>query len=271
MATRKVLADLDFLSQATAINLPAPVNGGDAANKTYVDNQIASVSAGLSWKASVRAATTAAGTLASDFENGDTLDGVTLATGDRILIKNQGTASENGIYEVQASGAPTRTADADTFNELEAAVVTVEEGTSNAGLSFRQTEVNGTIGASDNLWVQFTTTVPSATESVEGVAEIATQVETDAGSDDQRFITPLKLANWSGRTLKFAQDIGNGALTSIAVTHNFGTRDILVDVYATASPFDQVTVGVELTDTNTVTLCFDSAPATNAYRVVIHA
>lgn len=62
----------------------------------------------------VRVATTANGTLSTAFENGDTVDGVVLATGDRILIRRQTTASENGIYVVNASGAPTRATDFDT-------------------------------------------------------------------------------------------------------------------------------------------------------------
>lgn len=98
------------------------------ATKNYIDNKVA----GLSWKASVRAATTVAGTLASDFENGDTIDGVVLATGDRILIKNQASATENGIYIVAASGAPTRSTDANTGAELVNATVLVNEGTVNA-------------------------------------------------------------------------------------------------------------------------------------------
>lgn len=85
-----------------------------------------------SWKTVVRAASTANGTLATAFENGDTLDGVTLVTGDRILLKNQTTASENGIYTVNASGAPTRATDADTGAELVNATVPVSEGTANA-------------------------------------------------------------------------------------------------------------------------------------------
>lgn len=93
--------------------------------KTYVDAKVA----GLSWKQAVRAATTAAGTLASGFENGDTIDGVTLATGDRILIKDQASGSENGIYTVNASGAPTRATDADSGAELVNASVYVSEGT----------------------------------------------------------------------------------------------------------------------------------------------
>jgi hypothetical protein len=86
----------------------------DAATKAYVD----SVAQGLNAKASVRVATTTAGTLASSFENGDTVDGVVLATNDRILIKNQVTGSENGIYTVNASGAPTRATDADVDAEV---------------------------------------------------------------------------------------------------------------------------------------------------------
>lgn len=85
-----------------------------------------------SFKEAVRAATTAAGTLASDFENGDTIDGVVLATGDRILVKNQADATENGIYLVAASGAPARTEDADTSADLIGAAVVVSEGTANA-------------------------------------------------------------------------------------------------------------------------------------------
>ena len=66
----------------------------------------------------VRAATTTNGILASDFDNGSTVDGLTLVTNDLILIKNQTTASENGVYVVQATGAPVRHSSADTFSEL---------------------------------------------------------------------------------------------------------------------------------------------------------
>ena len=88
-------ADGSTLAQLRVATTPS--NANDVASKSYVDATIN----GLDVKGSVRAATTAAGTLASDFENGDTLDGVTLATGDRILIKNQTDASENGVYVVR--------------------------------------------------------------------------------------------------------------------------------------------------------------------------
>jgi len=110
-------------------NVASPISGSDAANKTYVD----SVAVGLDLKSSVRVATTVAGTLASSFENGDVVDGVTLVTGNRILIKDQATASENGIYTINASGAPTRSTDADTNSEVTAGMFTfVEEGAVNA-------------------------------------------------------------------------------------------------------------------------------------------
>lgn len=84
------------------------------------------------WKSPpVRCATTVAGTLSSDYENGDVVDGVTLVTGDRILIKNQSTGSQNGIYTVNASGSPTRATDADTGDEMYGATVFVSEGTVN--------------------------------------------------------------------------------------------------------------------------------------------
>jgi len=91
----------------------------------------------FSYKASCRVATTEAETLASDFVNGDTIDGVTLVTGDRVLIKNQGTGSENGIYTVNAAGAPTRAEDFNASSEVTGgAFVHVTEGTSNADKSF---------------------------------------------------------------------------------------------------------------------------------------
>jgi hypothetical protein len=87
-------------------------------------------------KASVRVATTTAGTITTAFENGDTVDGVVLATNDRILIKDQGTTAQNRIAVVQASGTPTRATDADTVAELIGATVYVREGTVNAGTAW---------------------------------------------------------------------------------------------------------------------------------------
>jgi hypothetical protein len=125
------LGSVATLASDTDATLAANSNANiptQAAVKSYVDNLVT----GLNWKHSVRAATAANAALATAYENGDTVDGVTLATGDRILLKNQTTGSENGIYTVNASGAPTRATDADTGLELVNATVLVEDGTANA-------------------------------------------------------------------------------------------------------------------------------------------
>jgi hypothetical protein len=89
---------------------------------------------GLPWKEAVYVATTVAGTLASSFEDGDTVDGVALTTGMRILIKNQAAARENGIYTINASGAPTRAYDFDDgATDVPGATVRVIAGTVNVG------------------------------------------------------------------------------------------------------------------------------------------
>ena len=98
-------------------------------SKEYVD----AVKQSLDIKDSVRVASTANIDIANDLENGDTLDGVTLATGDRVLLKNQSTASENGIYVVVASGAASRSEDANASADVTSGMfVWVEEGTANA-------------------------------------------------------------------------------------------------------------------------------------------
>jgi hypothetical protein len=131
-----------------------PTSAQDAATKNYVDTTVQ----GIDWKASVKAATTGAVTLASDLENGDVLDGVTLATGDRILVKDQVTGSQNGIYVVKVSGAPDRSTDADTGAEVTANfAVFVEQGTVNSDSGFTLTN-NGsvTIGSTALVFTQFT-------------------------------------------------------------------------------------------------------------------
>jgi Repeat of unknown function (DUF5907) len=116
------------LNSQRITSLADPTAAQDGATKAYVD----ALAQGLSPKDSVRVATTANGALATAYENGDAVDGVTLATGDRILLKDQTTAAENGIYTVNASGAPTRALDFDLGAEVRGATVWVEEGTANA-------------------------------------------------------------------------------------------------------------------------------------------
>jgi hypothetical protein len=142
------------LNSQKITGLATPTDATDAANKGYVDNAVV----GIDWKASVRAATTTNVTIASDLENGDTLDGVTLATGDRVLVKNQSTGSQNGIYVVKASGAPDRSTDADTGAELTSNfAVFVEEGTANADQGYVLTNDGAiTVGTTALTFTQFT-------------------------------------------------------------------------------------------------------------------
>jgi hypothetical protein len=125
------------------------------ATKAYVD----AIAQGLAWKAPVIAATTAAGTLASSFANGSVVDGVTLATGNRILIKNQASGSENGVYTANASGAPTRATDADTGAELVSAAVFVQSGTANADKAFVCTNDSITLGSTAITFTAFASVV----------------------------------------------------------------------------------------------------------------
>lgn len=104
----------------------------------------------------VRVATTANGTLATAYENGDTVDGVVLATGDRILLKDQTSGAENGIYTVNASGAPTRATDFDSDTEaLFGTYVKVTAGTTNAGRYYMlATNDFITLGTTAQTWTR---------------------------------------------------------------------------------------------------------------------
>jgi hypothetical protein len=259
---RRFFTDIDMQSASKITNLPDATQDGDAVRFS----QLKAAVEGLAWKDSCRVSTQATLNLASP---GGAIDGVTMATQDRVLVRSQTAGAENGIYIWNgAAVAMTRALDADSFPELEQAVVSIEEGSS-TGSTFRQTAVNGTLGTTTVTWATFGTSAPAASETTSGIAELATQAEVDAGTDDLRIVTPLKLATWSGRIKKFPQNIGDGSQTTYTVTHNLNTRDVVVRVFPNSGQYDDVEVDVQRTSVNAVALVFASAPAANAYRVVV--
>lgn len=259
---RKFFTDIDMQSVSKVVNVPSPTAAGDAVPKSYVDSAIE----GLAWKDSCRVATQANLNLASP---GAAVDGITMVSQDRVLVRAQTAGAENGIYVWNgASTAMTRSLDCSTFDELEQAVASIEEGTS-AGTTYRQTTANGTLGTTAVAWAVFGTSAPSASETTPGVAEVATQAEADAGTDDARFITPLKLKNSSLLLRKVSANIGDGSATTYTVTHNLNTRDVVVRVFPNSGQFDDVETDVQRTSVNAVAVVFATAPATNAYRVVV--
>lgn len=139
-------------NSANIINVADPTQAQHAATKSYVD----AVKQALDIKDSVRVATTANITIATALNANDTLDGVTLANGDRVLVKDQSSAGENGIYVVAAS--PARAADANTAAELTGGTfVFVEEGTVNGdnGFVFTHDGVPSNFGTTAMPVVQF--------------------------------------------------------------------------------------------------------------------
>ncbi len=135
------------VSGAAVTGLASPTNPGDAASKAYVD----SVAEGLDAKASCRVATTANITLSG----AQTIDGVAVVAGDRVLVKNQTTTSQNGIYVV-AVGSWTRASDANTWAELVSAFTFVEQGTTQTGNGYIATvAAGGTIDSTAVTWAQF--------------------------------------------------------------------------------------------------------------------
>lgn len=132
-------------------NLGTPTNGTDAATKAYVD----AVSEGLHVHQAARAAILTNVAIATALENGDTAGGVTLATGDRILLNGQTNGAENGIYVVQASGQALRATDFDTATEVDSGdFIFVSAGTY-ANTGWVQTLKPATIGTDPISFTQF--------------------------------------------------------------------------------------------------------------------
>lgn len=261
---KAVHSNFDLLNVSKIVNSPNPTAAQDVATKGYVDSAVE----GLAWKDNCRVATQANVSLASP---GATIDGVTMAVNDRVLVRAQTSQLENGIYLWNgAAVAMTRTADASTSDELEQAVATVDEGTS-AGATFRQTAVNFILGSVNVVWTSFGTAASTATTSAAGVVRLATQAEVDAGTDAATAVAPSTLGNWSGRVRKFPQTFGDGSATQFDITHNFNTNDVHVEVYRTTAPFDTILCDVGRNSVNVVRLNFASAPTSNQFRAVIWA
>jgi hypothetical protein len=246
-------------------SLGTPTASTDAANKSYVD----SVAQGLDTKASVVAATTTNGTLATAFANGQVIDGVTLATGNRILIKNQTDQTVNGIYTVNASGAPTRSTDMDAGSEFPSAYVFVEQGTVNADTGWVCTNNSVTLGSTNIVWAQFSGAgTYTASDGVLLTGSNFTGVVVASGGlavGATGFSLDTTIA-----VRKYAVSVGDGSATSYTVTHNLSTKDVTVAVYDNSSPYAEVLCDVQHTSTSAITLLFSVAPTSNQYRVVVH-
>lgn len=244
------------------INLLAPTLAGDAANKQYVDDSVA----GLAWKDAVRVATTAAGTLTTSFANASVVDGITLATGDRILVKDQAAGAENGLYTVNATGAPTRSVDADTASDFQGAAVFVANGTTNGGTRW----VNSTTGTI----VLGTTALTfanfgggSSYTAGNGLTLATNDFNVGAGTGitvaaDSVGIDTTITARWKTAL------IGDGVATAIAYAHNLGNQFVITQLVEVAS-LAVIEADIVQTNANTVTITFAVAPAASAIRVIV--
>jgi hypothetical protein len=262
MATKQFLVDINLNNVAKVINSLEPTAAGDLATKGYVDNLLN----GMSWKAAVRVSPASNINIAIPTAS---IDGVAMSASDRVLLRAQSNGAENGIYIYNGpSSAMTRSDDANTSAEVQGMAVRVNEGPSAQDTTWIMVTDNITLGTTALSFTQLGSAAPSATETTSGIAEIATQVEADAGVDDQRFITPLKLANWSKRALSSGLTIGDGSATSYAITHSWNNRDYNITVYRNSGTFEEVEVEKQH-GLNSATIVFNSAPALNSFRLYI--
>ena len=218
-----------------------PTDAAHIATKGYVD----AARKGLDVKQSVRVATVGAINISADLEAGDLIDGVTLVAGDRVLVKDQSTATENGIYVAVASGAASRSSDANgtaDTGELQPGTFTfVEEGTVNSDKGF-VVSTNGTItiGATAIAWTQFSGA--GSFEAGDGLSQSGNTINVNVVSDrtaivgdavdiastyvGQSSITTLGTITtgvWNGTDVAVA-DGGTGASDAASARTNLGIK-----------------------------------------------
>ena len=231
-----------------------PTDNAHIATKGYVD----AARQGLDVKASVRVASVAPVAIASALEAGDTIDGITLVAGDRVLLKDQSTASENGIYVAVASGAASRADDANTSAKVTTGMFTfVAEGTVNGDNGFVLTTNDTiTLGTTGLTFVQFSgagqviagagLTKSGNTLDVVGTADRITInadsvdiASTYAGQSSITTLGTITTGVWNGTDVAVA-DGGTGASDAASARTNLGIKTTAGAVTTTTSALARI-------------------------------
>lgn len=237
-----------------------PSAAGQAAEYSWVLGQLQASAAGIDSKQSVVAVAT---TNISALTALQTIDGITLTAGQRVLLVGQTTASQNGPY-VAAAGAWSR----DTDTVTPQAFFFVEQGTTYGGSQWKVSTTGAiTLGTTALTIVQFGAsaayTAGNGLQLLGGTFSVLLPASSGLVASGSGLSIDTTLV-----ARKFSVTVGDGAATSIAVTHSLGTKDVQVQVYDVAT-FDTVECDVVRTSTAQATLGFASAPAANTLRVVV--
>ena len=203
-----------------------PSNNLDVSNKQYVDNAIA----GLRNRTVAECASTANVNISNALEAGDAIDGVTLVAGDRVLLKDQSTATENGLYLAVSSGAASRDPEHDTLDELVGGMIVVNQGSTNNDKIFLCTTDNsGSIGSTNITYTQVT---PSNTGTVTSVGLTQSGTEFTIGSTP---ITSSGNITINVNSIS-ATKIGNGDVTDSELSYiNSVTSNVQTQLDAKAT------------------------------------
>jgi hypothetical protein len=274
---------LDQFAAATApISGVTPTLAAHLTTKAYVDG----LKAGTDFKDSVRAATTAAlpavtaaATTLTGSANGalPAIDGVTLAVGESLLVKDQAAPAQNGIYvvtQVGSGAAPfilTRRDDADNNGEISVGALTyVQEGTANglqqwvATATTAATWVPGTSGSTWGLYFAVTAVQAGAGLTASGnVLAVGQGTGITVNANDVAVDTAVVARKF------ISAAIGDGVAVAFVVNHALANQWVHAQVVATGSPFDEIITDIERTDANNVTVRFSTAPAAGSFRVIV--
>jgi hypothetical protein len=192
------------ISGGSVTGLGEPSANSDASTKSYVDQAVA----GLRTRIIAEAATTANIDLTADLENGDSLDGVTLVTGDRVLVKDQTDDTANGLYIVVASGTASRDPQFDTIAELSGQMIVVNQGSTNDNKIFLcTTDSDGSLGSTS---ITYTVITPSNVGTVTSVGVV------DAGASE--FTVGSSPVTSSGNITLAVNSIANTKITGLGTS-----------------------------------------------------
>jgi hypothetical protein len=218
---------------------------------TYVDNAVA----GLRTRIIAECASTANVTISSALEAGDVIDGVTLVAGDRVLLKDQSTATENGLYIAVASGAASRDPEHDTIAELSGGMVVVNQGTANDNKIFLcTTDTDATLGSTS---ITYTTITP---QNVGTVTSITAGTGLSGGAITASGTIAIDTATTVDKTT--AQTLTNKTLTSPKINED-------VAVTSTATELNLLDGSTAGTIANSKAVIYSAAGQVNGTTLAI--